>query len=492
MSTNWRMMTGGAALMAALAVRVPLAQGNLQQPPKPPLTPLPAVPVTQLDERASSGPREQAFSLSFSEPIAVKDLLLLVVRDTPLSVAIDPGVEGIFTGELKKVTLRQALDVVLKPMALEYTIDGNVLHVFKRIAETRLFNINYVATRRSGIRSLGGSGASGISSQAAVSSIDQSDFFTELENGVRQLVSDGAKVNLDRKAGVLQVTDFSDRLDKIANYVDTVTLRVNRQVRILAQVIEVDLNRDFSAGIDWSTVFKAAGNAVTVTQGLTPTNITGGLTAGVSVKDFSGLLHALASQGTVRVLSSPWMTAMNNEASIVRVGTQDVFFVTPSQVDATSGRSLPNAVTPRAITEGVVLSVTPQVSADGFIQMSISPTITERIGQATSRLGDRVPITSVREADTLVRAQQGETIVIAGLMQEKTTTDTSRVPVLGNIPVVGGLFRQESTSRHKTELVVLLTPTVMTPAEIAADALRTQEHVHEAEKAPLPVKNIKQ
>ena len=107
-------------------------------------------------------------------------------------------------------------------------------------------------------------------------------------------------------------------------------------------------------------------------------------------------------------------------------------------------------MTPQSITEGVVLSVTPQINADGIISMSITPSITERIGQATSRLGDTVPIISVRETDTLVRVHEGETIVIAGLMQDRLKTDKTKVPLLGDLPLVGGLFqrtRRPSTRR---------------------------------------------
>ena len=144
-------------------------------------------------------------------------------------------------------------------------------------------------------------------------------------------------------------------------------------------------------------------------------------------------------------MASPRVMAMNNEPAVMRVGTQDVFFVTTSQVDATTGQILQTIVTPQSITEGVVLSVTPQISADGIIHLSISPSITERTGTATSRLGDQVPIVSVRETDTMVRVHEGETIVIAGLMQERTLIDKTKVPVLGDIPMVGGLFRRERT-----------------------------------------------
>jgi type II secretory pathway component GspD/PulD (secretin) len=176
---------------------------------------------------------------------------------------------------------------------------------------------------------------------------------------------------------------------------------------------------------------------------------------------------------------------MNNEPMVMRVGTRDVFFTTTSQMDATTGRVLQTAVSPRPIDEGIVLTVTPQVSGDGIITMSISPSITERAGQATSRLGDSVPIVTARETDTLVRVREGQTVVIGGLLQERVTVDRSKVPVLGDIPLLGGLFRQDSKSKRKIELVILLTPTMMAPASVAADAAREQERLYEASRSPI-------
>jgi type II secretory pathway component GspD/PulD (secretin) len=169
----------------------------------------------------------------------------------------------------------------------------------------------------------------------------------------------------------------------------------------------------------------------------------------------------------------------------MRVGTQDVFFVTTSQVDASSGQILQTVVTPQTITEGVTLSVTPQIAADGVINMSIMPSITERTGTATSRLGDQVPIVSVRETDTLVRVHAGETIVIAGLMQDRTSVEKSKVPVLGDVPWVGGLFRREDRLKRKTDLVILLTPTVMTRDEIAASAASDEQRLYEEQRKPV-------
>jgi MSHA biogenesis protein MshL len=298
------------------------------------------------------------------------------------------------------------------------------------------------------------------------------------------------KFNLDRKAALLQVSDFPDRLDRIALYLESSLTRVHRQVEIQARILEVELLDQSQSGINWNALFRAAnGSNVTVAQNLGATAANAPFVVGLNLKNFTALLNAFKAQGKVNVLSSPRVTAMNNEPAVIRVGTQDVFFVTTTQVDET-GRVLQTAVTPQSITEGVVLSVTPQISADGIITMSISPSITERTGQATSRLGDTVPIVSVRETDTLLRVHDGETIVIAGLMQDRLSVDSTKVPVLGDLPLVGRLFRRDEQSKRKTDLVILLTPTILTPGAITRISAQDEERLFEAQKAPVrpPVK----
>jgi MSHA biogenesis protein MshL len=261
--------------------------------------------------------------------------------------------------------------------------------------------------------------------------------------------------------------------------------RATRQVQIQAKVIEVVLNEEFSAGINWNLVVRRAGDAVSVTQRVAPTT-SGTVTVGLHIKDFTGLLNALATQGKVNVMSSPTVNALNNEPAIMRVGTQDVFFKTTAQTDAVTGRILQTTVEPQAITEGVVLSVTPQISGDGMINMSISPSLTERTGEATSRFGDTVPILSVRETDTLVRVHENETIVIAGLMEERMRREERKVPFMGDLPGVGRLFRSEVTNRRKTDLVILLTPTVMTPARVPESTAQELKRLSEAKGDPKP------
>jgi MSHA biogenesis protein MshL len=469
------------------------------------------MPVVHLDSRRTNPTLDgERLSLSFATPVPIIDVLLTLVRDTPMSVIPDPALEQTFIGELKNVTVREALDLILEPLALDYSVRGNVIRVFRQELETRLYSIDYVITRRTGSRSMSastgttsggvgvvgnggigvsgggvaggvaGGGAGGSSSQ--VSGADAPDLFADLLEGVRILLSEEGRVNLDRTAAVLQVSDRASRLDLVEQYLETVMMRVTRQVQIEAKIVEVELRDEFSTGINWRAVFGSLENSGTVSQTLAPAT-TGGFTLALNVGDFTALLNAFATQGKVNVLSSPRVTAMNNEPAIMRIGTQDVFFITTTQVNPDTGQILQSSVTPQSITEGVVLSVTPQISADGMVHMSINPSVTERTGQATSRLGDTVPIVSVRETDTLVRVRQGDTIVIAGLMQDRTSQDTAKVPLLGDVPVVGNLFKRTERRRTKTDLVILLTPTVLGPGEAAANAAAEIRRLDNAQRA---------
>lgn len=466
-------------LAAAAVLLITAAQGSAQGPPQPtpagqPLRPL---AVTQLDERQQGSDLDSTrpVTITLSEPAPIADLLLMLVRGTRLSVVPDADVQGTFRGDLKDVTLRQALEMILEPQGYDFSVQGNLIRVFRRKHETRRFDLNYVITRRTGSRSVSGSTGIGGGSAAEVSSTDGGDIFSDVEAGVRILLSPEGRFNMDKKAALLQATDFPDRLDQIQLYLDAVQHRATRQVRIQAKVIEVVLNDDSAAGINWQDVLERAGHSVSITQNVAPTQ-GGAVSAGLKINDFSELLRALASQGHVNVMASPTVNALNNEPAIMRVGTQDVYFKTTTQTDNTSGR-IQTTVEPQPITEGVVLSVTPQISGDGMINMSIMPTFTERTGHATSRLGDRVPILSVREADTVVRVHENETIVIAGLMDVRMRPETRKVPLLGDLPGVGAMFRGEKTRLRKTDLVILLTPRLMTPARVAEAAAKELERV---------------
>jgi len=210
----------------------------------------------------------------------------------------------------------------------------------------------------------------------------------------------------------------------------------------------------------------------TFSQSLSPA--TGLFQIGVSKGDFKALLDAMAEQGKINVLSSPRISTLNNQKAVIKVGRDEVFFkpeysVQKNELTGTT-TSVLTGVTPQTVTVGVVLDVTPQIDEDGAITMHIHPSVTDLVKvEQFSIKGDvyaTAPVIDVRETDAVVRAEDGQTIIIAGMMKEKKAETVTKVPFLGDIPGLGALFRRTDRQKEKTELVILLTPTVLVGKKI--------------------------
>ena len=164
---------------------------------------MPPLPLTQLDDRALSADLDnRTFALTFAQPIADQDVLLMLVRGTSLSVVPDPAVGGSFIGELKNVTVRQALGLILQPLGLDFTVDGGVIRVFRRQPETRLFDVDYLAAERAGDSSVGSDPAARSNgSYARVTTTTRTDLFADIAKGVQTLLSERARSTSIEKPG---------------------------------------------------------------------------------------------------------------------------------------------------------------------------------------------------------------------------------------------------------------------------------------------------
>ena len=390
---------------------------------------LPTVPVTRMEERPGIADLDapHAVSLTIAQPIAIKDALLLLLRGTAFSVVLGDDVEGSFAGELKDLTLRQAIEAVLRPQGLDYTLDGQLLSIHRRKPAMHLFDVSYLNVQRTAQRSLRSSTSMpGEPASAEFSSIAGGSYYEEIERGIASLLSSDGSAHVDRRHGIVQVTDFQERLDRVASYLETVHVRALRQVRLTARVVEVTLSDPAAQAVDWKAVAQRSGEPWDGS----------GTSAGVRVNDFTAVLNALAAQGTVRTVASPQLLAMNNEPAVMKVGTQDVFFTTAAN----------QAEQPAAMTQGFSMTVTPHVDAGGMVQLSLAPTFTEKTGTSQSRQGSSVPMVSIAEVDTVVRIRDGESIMVAGMLQRK---DGAR-----------------------SELVILLNATVVTPGPVARTGAR--------------------
>jgi MSHA type pilus biogenesis protein MshL len=404
----------------------------------------------------------------------LRALLSALAQNEGLNLAMDPAITDTITVDLDNVTFLEALDAILTPRGLQFEVDGNLLRVRRLQMQFRTFPFDYITTQRTLGRSIsanasagGGAGSSlsgglgggnlgGGASSTSLSGAEVTNLLQDVEVGVTALKSPTGSVIFNKMAGLIFVTDYPQNLNSIEIFLNFVQNAVNRQVVIEARFIEIQLNEDFQAGVNWNAVL---GNTVTTSQGLGTSTA---FQVGITGADFNVLLNLLSDQGTVNVLSNPTVLTMNNQPAIVRVGTQDVFFTTTTQVDPRTGTIIQTATTPSTINEGVVLDVTPMISGDGVIMMNIHPTITERTGQAVSPQGDTVPIVDVRETDVVVRVADGETVIIAGLISDRALEQISKVPLLGDIPLVGNIFRRTTRESRKTDLAILLTPRILT------------------------------
>lgn len=287
--------------------------------------------------------------------------------------------------------------------------------------------------------------------------------------------ADGSVLIVSPSSGLITVTAMPDKIASVERYIADFQSSVLRQVMISAKIVEVKLDKEAHFGIDWSIVTGAASNKFGVTLRNDSTTVSTGNTGNVNFTFAGGtttinaVLTALESQGDVRVLSNEQTTALNNQRAIFQVTSDEVFFSvnrTPLIGPNGSVISVQSSVTPQQISVGVVLDVLPQISADNILTMDIRPAVTNVTSVATVSLSDgttaSAPNIARREGDTIARLRSGETMMIGGLVQTRTDNTVSGVPGLKDIPFFGKAFQHVDKIESRSELVVFLTPTIIT------------------------------
>jgi len=457
--------------------------------------------------------KERLYSLSYREA-EIRDVLMAFSRESSYNIIVGPEVSGKVTVDLKKVTLAKALDSLIRPLGLDFKQEGRFIYIVKPKMETRMFHLNYLAVVRSGSSIVSGTGGSGpsttttsggtsISSSGSqvvsqVKSEEVSNLWSEIEgrdkdgrldekvkSGIRALLSEKGSVAVNKMASVLMVTDFSQNLEIVEKFLQQVERVASRQVIIEAQILEVTLNDRFQLGIDWRLLpqMTNAGIAwggnqnLSGASGTIPTSWTvpaaaTGFTAGIATLNFTSMIDALSQQGHVNLISSPRVSTLNNQKSIIKAAIEDVFFEV--SISASTGGPPIITATPRNVTIGVILNVTPQIDDEGNILLDIQPSVTEELTRRTQAVGfsggtqisTEAPVVSVRQTQTVARVRDGQTIVIAGLIRERKRNQDTGIPGLMEIPLLGYLFRNTAEIKEKSELVILITPRIQGERQI--------------------------
>jgi MSHA biogenesis protein MshL len=289
--------------------------------------------------------------------------------------------------------------------------------------------------------------------------------------------ADGRQLIVNPLAGTILVTAPPAKLAQVEAYLAAVQSAVQRQVLIEAKIVEVELRREFRFGIDWRSLSETARLGINFAGArnlaLAPAN-TVTLTLGGGDSRIELALQALESQGAVSVLASPMLSALHNQPAVFDATQDEVFFsITRQPIIGPTGTivSFNTQVVPQQISVGIVLNVLANIGADQVITMNIRPGLSDVTGSARQALPEGgevvVPIISRRETDTMARVRAGETIIIGGLTRTRRRRDRSGVPILQDIPGVGGLFRTTEHEDLKNEIVIFLTPTIIAGSSTA-------------------------
>ncbi len=422
--------------------------------------------------------------------VDVRGVLAFIAEDTGLGLEIAPDVADNINVHLIDVPLEKALDSLLEPAGLGYEIADGILIVYKRGMVTRSFNFDYPVTEREGrgelLVSAGGGNSKGdqenAENESHVTSTAVMKVWPQVINSVRTLVfnesagggdqgsgadmlsladSEGRILVINPMAGVIQVTAEWPQVKRVEMLLEEMGKSLRRQVAIEVKILEVMLWETDRSGIDWNSITDGDADVSLIS---TENLVNPVFSIIVNSKRVTGLMEALNEQGKIKVLSTPRITTLNNQKAIVRVVTEEVFFVAqvePAIISNGTGTSPVVEYTPEIFPVGLVLDVTPQIGRDDVIILNVHPTISNIVRVENSPNMDTAPVISVRELDTVGRVAGGETLVIAGLMSEGHNITSAGVPILKDIPLLGYLFKRSSREKTTTELVMMLTPVIV-------------------------------
>ncbi|MEP1448669.1 MAG: pilus (MSHA type) biogenesis protein MshL [Paraglaciecola sp.] len=435
-----------------------------------------------------------------------------IVKDTPFSVAIHPEVTGEISLDLKQVTLQEVFDLVSEIYGYEVERKRNIYRIYPSGMRTETFAINYLMMTRDGSTQTsitsggvtqntgnnnsnnnaqngysGNSSNSGSSSSYGtntnsngtnISTRTETDFWTELLETLESMIGegDGKSVMVTPQAGLVTVRALPKEIRAVKAFLDVSEEIIQRQVILEARILEVSLDDGYQQGINWGQILANGGSTdfqFSNTAGTLGNSVSAALGNITSIsfinKDFSGVLSLLSTQGNVQVLSSPRVTAVNNQKAVIKVG-DDEYFVTDVSSQSTISSSTTSVVPNIELTpffSGIALDVTPQIDAEGMVLLHVHPSVIETQEQEkVVTLNEEqyvLPLaqSNIRESDTVIRAKSGEIVVIGGLMQSIISESESKTPLLGDIPYLGNLFKNKSNSEIKKELVILIKPTVI-------------------------------
>ena len=496
-------------------------------------------PVSQVPvlPRPQERPELETYTVVVHD-VPVRELLFSMARDANLNLDVDNNIKGKVTMNAIDQTLPKILDRISQQTSIRYQLVDDTLVVKSDTPHLKTYNISYLNVSRistgtvevsSEIKSTGtgnvesgsagagggGSGSGGNDSSSVVQNTSSNQFWKTLTINIAGIIGEQVKASkgdsvltsdriiVNRESGMLAVKATAKQHAEIQDFIDQVLDSVQRQVLIEATIAEVTLSDRYQAGIDWSLV--TTDPNTTATQDLLGGNLgqtpffSFNIAETVNGNPLNITLKALETFGDVKVLSSPKVMAINNQSAILKVVDNEVYFTT--DVEAVPGSVNQNSLVTvdtdvNTVPVGFVMSVTPFIDKNETVTLNVRPTISRIIDfvadpnpqLAEAGVISEIPVIQVREIESVLKIENGDTAVIGGLMQDEIDKKTTGVPILSSIPWLGALFRYQDDEYEKSELVIFIRPVVTKDASLTGDFKEYRKYLLEE----LHVENNKQ
>ncbi|HPN87894.1 MAG TPA: secretin N-terminal domain-containing protein [Candidatus Omnitrophota bacterium] len=448
----------------------------------------------------------------------IVDIVKFLALKGDFNVVISPSVDGRATVLLKQVSIKDALDIVIIANKLAYKIEKNIVQImtsgefetlfgrsFGDKREVSIVHLNYskpsyVLAALDSIRSNIGKiiidedtgSVVIIDTPEAIAqmkvSIEKMEkpletFVYSLQYARADVVAEKLKSRIDAKAvgaitsdersNKLIVRVFPGRLKEIKDLIkdlDTPT----KEVLVTARILQVVLKPKYDMGIDWQLDFRKSSddqikklsfqNTYLNKDNMTTNDKLYSQFGQIAFGDFSQdtfefAIRSLEQVSDAKILSNPQILVTNNQEARIHVGD-----TVPYIISTTSGTG-DNAITSedvRFVDVGLKLNVTPNINDDGYVTMRLRPEISTVVGSIQSRASSGIPQVNKTEVETTVMVKDGNTIVMGGLKKDNKSHSKKGFPVLMNLPVVGPLFGRTSDDFEQTEIVILITPHIVT------------------------------
>jgi len=508
------------ASLIAILVFLP---DELFSAPLPAAEPTKVVP--QPGEQAdahSAGAKAEGMGLNKSifldlRDINVIDILKFLALEGDLNIVTSKNVQGRSTLLLRDVKIQDALDIIVLSNQLAYDLRNDIIYVMTEQEYLQLYGKNFSDQKRIKTRILNYAKPSYVlaalqSIQSAfgkviideetgsVIMIDTAEKLAEMESLLDKLetkvetksvtlqyamakdVEAQLKVKLDAKSvgsvmadersNQLTISAYPGRMNEIIKLINSLDVKT-KAVMIDVRILQLTINPKYDAGIDWNRVFTNSKNKLARSldfQGAFPisstvsTDDTLGTVGRVAIgnlttDEFTAELKLLKQIEKTNTIASPRLMVLNRQESKINIGDRIPYVITTT---TGTGTNVSVSEEIKFIDVGMILVVTPVINDEGYITMKIRPEISSRTGTLTTPTDNAIPIVNTTFLETNIVVKDGVTVILGGLRRDELTENTKGNPYLMNVPVVGNLFKSRSETTRKTEIVIFITPKIVT------------------------------